>query len=107
MLAACSEKLCKKKNVDSAIIYYEKAVRYFPDEEDLQLTLGNLYSENKNYDKAIKIFDLFDKKYGVNENSTVSSIRTLVIAVLHNFLFFTIINSDFILVNFKLINRIN
>ena len=68
----------QQKNVDSAIIYYEKAVRYFPDEEDLQLTLGNLYSENKNYDKAIKIFDLFDKKYGVNENSTVSSIRTLV-----------------------------
>ena len=44
----------QEKNVDSAIIYYEKAVRYFPDEEDLQLTLGNLYSENKNYDKAIR-----------------------------------------------------
>ncbi len=67
----------QEKNIDSAIIYYENAVRYFPDEENLQLTLGNLYSENKNYDKAIKIFDLFDKKYGVNENSTVSSIRTL------------------------------
>jgi predicted Zn-dependent protease len=68
----------QEKNIDSAIIYYENAVRYFPEEEDLQLTLGNLYSENKNYDKAIQIFDLFDKKYGVNENSTVSSIRTLV-----------------------------
>jgi tetratricopeptide (TPR) repeat protein len=66
------------KNIDSAIFYYENAVKYFPDEEDLQLTLGNLYSENKNYDKAIKIFDSFDKKYGVNENSTVSSVRTLV-----------------------------
>jgi tetratricopeptide (TPR) repeat protein len=43
------------KNIDSAIFYYENAVKYFPDEEDLQLTLGNLYSENKNYDKAIKI----------------------------------------------------
>ena len=68
----------QEKNIDSAIIYYENAVKYFPDKEDLQLTLGNLYSENKNYDKAIKIFDLFDRKYGVNENSTVSSIRTLV-----------------------------
>ena len=62
----------QEKNIDSAIIYYEKAVKYFPDKEDLQLTLGNLYSENKNYDKAITIFDSFDKKYGVNENSTVS-----------------------------------
>jgi tetratricopeptide (TPR) repeat protein len=66
------------KNIDSAIFYYENAVKYFPDEEDLQLTLGNLYSENKNYDKAVTIFDSFDKKYGVNENSTVSSVRTLV-----------------------------
>ena len=48
--------------------------------KDLQLTLGNLYSENKNYDKAINIFDSFDRKYGVNENSTVSAIRTLISA---------------------------
>jgi len=68
----------QEKNLDSAIYLYETAVRYFPDEEDLQLTLGNLYTENKSYDKAISIFDLFDKKYGVNENSTVSSIRALV-----------------------------
>ena len=58
------------KNLDSSIIYYEKAVKYFPDKENLQLTLGNLYSENKNFDKAISIFDAFDKKYGVNEKST-------------------------------------
>lgn len=64
--------------VDSAIYYYEQAVKYYPEEENLQLTLGNLYSENKNFDKAISIFDAFDKKYGVNENSTVAAIRTLV-----------------------------
>jgi len=44
------------------------------------LTLGNLYSENRNYDKALSIFNSFDNKYGVNENSTVSSIKTLIIA---------------------------
>jgi tetratricopeptide (TPR) repeat protein len=68
----------KEKNLDSAIIYYEKAVEFFPDKEDLQLTLGNLYSENKNYDKAKTLFDSFDKKYGVNESSTLSSIKSLM-----------------------------
>ena len=68
----------QEHNLDSAIYFYENAVKYFPDEENLQLTLGSLYSENKNYDKAISIFDSFDRKYGVNENSTVSAIRTLI-----------------------------
>jgi tetratricopeptide (TPR) repeat protein len=70
----------QERNLDSAIYYYEHAVKYFPDEENLQLTLGSLYSENKNYDKAISIFDSLDKKYGVNENSTVPAIRTLISA---------------------------
>ena len=68
----------KEKNLDSAIIYYEKAVEFFPDKEDLQLTLGNLYSENKNYEKAKTLFDAFDKKYGINESSTLSSIKNLM-----------------------------
>ena len=65
----------QEKNIDSAIIYYEKAVSYFPEKENLQLTLGNLYSENKNYDKAESIFESFDKKYGINETSTLSAIK--------------------------------
>jgi tetratricopeptide (TPR) repeat protein len=65
----------QEKNLDSAIICYEKAVKYFPEKENLQLTLGNLYSENKNFDKANSIFDSFDKKYGVNETSTLSAIK--------------------------------
>ncbi|MBK7711216.1 MAG: tetratricopeptide repeat protein [Bacteroidales bacterium] len=68
----------QEQQLDSAIFSYETAVKYFPEAEDLQLTLGNLYTENKNYDKAIRIFDSFDSKYGVNENSTVSLIRTLI-----------------------------
>ena len=66
------------KNLDSAIIYYEKAVKYFPEKENLQLTLGNLYSEDKKFEKANSIFDSFDKKYGVNEKSTLSSIKNLM-----------------------------
>jgi tetratricopeptide (TPR) repeat protein len=68
----------QEKNIDSAILYYEKAVKYFPEKENLQLTLGNLYSENSNYGKAKEIFDSFDKKYGVNESSTLSAIKSLI-----------------------------
>lgn len=68
----------QERNLDSAIYYYETALRYFPEEENLQLTLGNLYSESKNYGKALDIFNSFDEKYGVNESSTVSAIRTLI-----------------------------
>ncbi|MBK7132156.1 MAG: tetratricopeptide repeat protein [Bacteroidales bacterium] len=68
----------QEKKIDSAIIYYEKAVKTFPDNDKLQLTLGNLYSENNNFDKAISIFDSFDEKYGVNDASTISAIRNLM-----------------------------
>jgi len=50
----------QEKNLDSSIIFYEKAVKYFPEKENLQLNLGNLYSENKKYEKANEIFDSFD-----------------------------------------------
>jgi tetratricopeptide (TPR) repeat protein len=68
----------QEKNLDSAIIYYQKAVVNFPDKEDLQLTLGNLYSENKNFENANAVFDSFDKKYGINEKSTLAAIKSLM-----------------------------
>ena len=68
----------QERNLDSSIIYYERAVKLFPEKEDLQLTLGNLYSENKHYEKANEIFDAFDRKYGVNEKSTLSSVKNLL-----------------------------
>lgn len=70
----------QERNLDSAIIYYEKAVRFFPAQENLQLTLGNLYSENRKFEKAETIFDSLDKKYGVNEGSTLSSVKSLMSA---------------------------
>ena len=70
----------KEKNLDSTIVFYEKAVEYFPEKIDLQLTLGNLYAENKNYAKAKNVFDSFDKKYGVNETSTLSATKSLMAA---------------------------
>lgn len=68
----------QEKNIDSAIVWYEKAVKYHPDNENIQLSLGNLYIENKNYDKANSIFNAFDEKYGVNEESTIYSVRSLM-----------------------------
>jgi predicted Zn-dependent protease len=68
----------QEKNLDSAIIYYEKAVKEYPEKVNLQLTLGNLYSENKNFEKAGSIFDSFDNKYGINEKSTVASLKNLL-----------------------------
>jgi tetratricopeptide (TPR) repeat protein len=70
----------QENNLDSAIIFYEKAVQGFPEKEDLQLALGNLYSENKKYDKANLIFESFDKKYGTNSSSTVAAIKNLMYA---------------------------
>ena len=68
----------QEKNIDSTIFYYENAVRDFPDNEDLKLTLGNLYSEDKNYEKANSIFESFDKAYGYNDTSTIPEIRNLI-----------------------------
>jgi tetratricopeptide (TPR) repeat protein len=70
----------QEKNLDSSIYYYKTAVKFFPDNENIELTLGNLYTENKDYDKALSIFDAFDRKYGVNSSSTVSSIKTLMMS---------------------------
>jgi tetratricopeptide (TPR) repeat protein len=68
----------QQQNIDSAIIFYEQAVRNYPDRENLALALGNLYSENGKFDKAENIFEGLDKKYGVNTNSTVSSVKNLM-----------------------------
>ena len=74
----------QERNLDSAIIYYEKAVKYYPEKESLHLTLGNLYSENKNYKKANEIFNALDIKYGVNEASTLGAVKNLMYAGEYN-----------------------
>lgn len=70
----------QEKNLDSTIIYYEKAVKFYPEKENLQLALGNLYTETKNFDKAKTIFDSIDSKYGINETSTLAAIKSFMTA---------------------------
>jgi len=68
----------QEKNIDSAIIYYEKAVRTHPEKEDLQITLANLYTQNRNYNRAGNILYKLDEKYGANERTTISLIENLL-----------------------------
>lgn len=68
----------QEKNLDSSIFYYAKAVKYFPEKDNLKITLGNLYSENKKYEKAGEIFEKLEERYGTNESSTASLIRNLM-----------------------------
>jgi predicted Zn-dependent protease len=67
-------------NIDSAIIYYERASTLFPEKEDVLLMLGNLYSESGKYENADEVYKKFDTKYGINETSTVASIKNLMLA---------------------------
>ena len=69
-----------ENKLDTAIYYYEQAVRLRPEREDLLLSLGNMYSENGKYDMAEDIFYSLDEKYGINEESTLSNIRNLMLA---------------------------
>jgi Tfp pilus assembly protein PilF len=66
-------------DIDSTTIYYEKLVDKYPEKENILMTLGNLYAENKQFDKAGEVFNMIDKKYGVNEISTIAHIRSLML----------------------------
>ena len=66
------------QQIDSAIMVCRKATQQFPENDDLLMSLGVLYSESGNFDEALKIFEGLDDKYGVNEKTTVQTISTLV-----------------------------
>jgi len=66
--------------LDSAILFYEKATTANKSGEDMLMTLANLYSENKKYEKANEILESFDQKYGVNQSSTVAAVKNLILA---------------------------
>ena len=68
----------QQRLLDSAIIYYGKAVKYFPEKENLKLTLGNFYAEKGDYSKANEIFNYFENQYGVNESTTLFLIKNLM-----------------------------
>jgi Tfp pilus assembly protein PilF len=68
----------QEKKLDSAIIFYEKAVAYFPDKENVKLNLAGIYSEKGEYKKADEIYDYFENKYGINESTALSTVKNLM-----------------------------
>jgi tetratricopeptide (TPR) repeat protein len=68
----------QEKNQDSSLIYYEKALKYFPENENLRLTIGNLYSDKGDFKKAREYYYYFEDKYGVNESSTIYLVQNLM-----------------------------
>jgi tetratricopeptide (TPR) repeat protein len=68
----------QERNIDSAIICFEKVVKIYPDKEDLQISLAKLYSEEGSYEKARSILYRLDEKYGVNETTTISLVESLM-----------------------------
>ncbi len=68
----------QESKIDSAIIFYEKAVNYYPEKTGMKITLGNLYSENRKFEQANRIFESIDKEYGINKSSTVALVQNLM-----------------------------
>ncbi len=67
-------------NLDSAIVIYEKAADYYPQKQNLQLSLANLYNEKKEYGKALGIHKMLEERYGINETTTPGYIQSMVVA---------------------------
>jgi tetratricopeptide (TPR) repeat protein len=68
----------QQNNLDSAIICYERAVRAYPEKEELQVSLAKMYSQNRNFEKARNLLGKLDEKYGVNESTTLSLVESLI-----------------------------
>ncbi len=69
----------QEKNLDSTIICYENALAINPEKEQLEITLSNLFTEDGKLDKAREILEKFDRKYGANENTTITLVKNLII----------------------------
>jgi tetratricopeptide (TPR) repeat protein len=68
----------QQKVLDSAILYYEKILKIYPEKEDIKLNIANVYSENGQFEKAAEIYSDFEKKYGVTETTTLSIVKNLI-----------------------------
>ncbi len=58
----------KNANYSKAIQYYEKAIKYIPNEADLYFNLGNIYASHKVYNIAARYYNLSVEKYTLPEN---------------------------------------
>jgi tetratricopeptide (TPR) repeat protein len=68
----------QEKNLDSAVMFYEKIVKFYPERDGIRLTLGNIYAEKGDTKKADENYSFLESKYGISEEVTVSQIKNLV-----------------------------
>ena len=68
----------QEKNLDSALLYFERAVRSYPENNDIKLTLSNIYTDRGDYSKANEIYSYFVGKYGSNENISLMMVKNLM-----------------------------
>lgn len=67
-------------NIDSAIVIYEKAIKYYPEKQNVQLSLANLYLEKGDNENAVEIYRNLENKYGINETTTPNFIHSLIVS---------------------------
>lgn len=68
----------QRKNNDSALVYYQKAIKEFPDKDFLKLTEAGIYSEKSEFSKAGEIYNELEKKYGTGGNLTILTVKNLI-----------------------------
>ena len=68
------------KSVDSAVYYYEQAAKIFPERDEIKITLGNLYNEKGDFNKASETYTQLESKYGYGSDITVMAVRNLMAA---------------------------
>lgn len=68
----------QERNLDSALIYFEKAGKIYPDNTDLKITLSSIYTERGDYNKANEIYRYFIDKYGENENISMMMVKNMM-----------------------------
>lgn len=67
-----------QKLLDSAAFHYENAIKLDPERRDLQFALANLYTETGKSGKAMEILKNLDERFGLNENTAVSLIKSMI-----------------------------
>lgn len=71
------EILHQKKDFTASADAYERLVKIFPERNDLMEAMAYDYAMSKNYNKAFKIYDDLEKKYGKEEVITLNKIKLL------------------------------
>ncbi len=66
-----------KKDFAASAEAYERLVKIFPERSDLMEAMAYDYALSQNYNKAFKIYDELEKRYGKDEVITINRIKLL------------------------------